>query len=209
MAGTPCRSPRIANINAATRFPVRVIEDTITDPELPGYGQRHRLATTLLDPQRYRALDLIQLDHQRWQIEAAIDEWKTHLRLSARTWRSQTPEGVEQELYGLLLAHFALRALIHEGALAADLDPDELSFTHALSVLQRSMWSFALTPLAEQEQLRQSLCDELLEERVPPRPLRVQPRRVKRTRSKYERKCYEHLRAPCFDQPFHHFVTLI
>ena len=60
--------------------------------------------------------------------------------MSARTLRSQTPQGVEQELYGLLLAYFAVRTLMYAAALQADWDPDEVSFVQTINVLQRSQW---------------------------------------------------------------------
>lgn len=113
------------------RLLVRVIDYTFSDPALPGYGERHRLITTLLDPQAYPALELICLYHEPWEVETAIDELDTHQRLAGRPLRSKKPVGVLQELYGLLLAHYALRYLIHQAALQAGLDPDRLSFTHA------------------------------------------------------------------------------
>ena len=64
--------------------------------------------------------------------------------------RSKTPELVEQEFYGLLMAHFAIRGLMHEAALKADEDPDRLSFLHAVHVIQRRMARFgAIPPSAE------------------------------------------------------------
>jgi Insertion element 4 transposase N-terminal/Transposase DDE domain len=188
---------------------VRVIEYTITDPQLPGYGQHFRLFTTLLDPKRYPAKDIIALYHERWEIECGIDEFRTHLRLSARTLRSQTPQGVEQEYYALLLAHFAVRVLMHLGALLVDEDPDRLSFTHTLMVLQRSVWHFALVTAEQVPALRAHLLAEICEVRVPPRRLRFQARVVKRTHAKFRRKCYADLRAPCVHQPFLDIVTLI
>jgi hypothetical protein len=44
---------------------------------------------------------------------------------------------VQQEFYGLLMAHFAVRALMHEAALRTDQDPDMLSFLHAVRVVER------------------------------------------------------------------------
>ena len=72
------------------------------------------------------------LYHERWEIENALDELKTHLRGSRIVLRSKTPELVEQEFYGLMMAHFAIRGLMHEAAIRADIDPDELFFCSAL-----------------------------------------------------------------------------
>jgi hypothetical protein len=188
---------------------VRVIEYTITDPQAPGYSERFRLFTTLLDPKRYPAKDIIALYHERWEIESGIDEYRTHLRLCARTLRSQTPQGVEQEYYAMLLAHFAVRVLMHLGALLVDEDPDRLSFTHTLRVLQRSVWHFALVSPEQHPRLRAHLLAQVLEERLPPRRLRFQARVVKRTRAKFRRKCYTDLHAPYLHQSFLDIVTLI
>ena len=201
--------PRDSKHGTGYRLPVRVIEYTITDPQAPGYGQHFRLFTTLLDPKRYPAKDIIALYHERWEIESGIDELKTHLRLSARTLRSQTPQGVEQEYYALRLSHFAIRVLMHLGALLVNEDPDRLSFTHTLMVLQRSVWRFALAIPEQYPALRAQLLAEMCEERVPPRRLRFQARVVKRTHAKFRRKCYADLHAPCLHQSFLDIVTLI
>src|SRR5947209_13501707 len=95
----------------------RVIEYQIKDHSTGELSAPIRLITTLLDPELYPIEALIGLYHERWEIEQAIDEFKTHLCLSARTLRSQTPQGVEQELYGLLLAYFAVRTLMYAAAL--------------------------------------------------------------------------------------------
>jgi hypothetical protein len=67
--------------------------------------------------------------------------------------RSKTPQLVEQEFYGLLMAHFAIRGLMHEAALRADEDPDRLSFLHAVRVVQRRMARFAAIPPSAEERL--------------------------------------------------------
>ena len=79
------------------------------------------------------------LYQERWEIETALGELKTHLRGRRRVLRSKTPELVRQEFYGLLLAHFAVRSLMHEAALKAKRDLDELSFTHAVRVIKRKI----------------------------------------------------------------------
>jgi hypothetical protein len=92
------------------------------------------LVTTLLNPQQAPALELILCSHERWEIEACIDEQNTHRRLSGQPLRSKEPTVVRQELSGLLLAHDLVRWWRHQSACEAGLDPDRLSFTHAVEV---------------------------------------------------------------------------
>ena len=123
---------------------VRVIEyilDGVPDAE-PIY----RLVTSILDPQQAPAEELAALYHERWEIETALDELKTHLRGARIVLRSKTPDLVRQEFYGLLMAHFAVRALMHEAALQADEDPDRLSFLHAVRVVRRKLPAFHAIP---------------------------------------------------------------
>jgi hypothetical protein len=103
----------------------------------------YRLVTTLLDPGQAPAVELAALYHERWDIEGALAELKTQLRGARVVLRSKTPELVRQEVWGLLLAHFAVRGLMHEAALRADEDPDRLSFSHAVRVVRRKLPRFA------------------------------------------------------------------
>src|SRR6185437_8083242 len=97
-----------------------------------------------LNPRHAPAHDLACAYHERWEIELVIDEVDTHQRLAARTLRSRTPVGVIQELDGLLLAHYAVRRLMHEAALTVDVDPERLSFVHALEVVRDAVMEFQL-----------------------------------------------------------------
>ena len=123
---------------------VRVVEyrlEGIADAE-PLY----RLVTTILDEAKAPAAELAALYHERWEIEGALAELKTQLRGARVVLRSKTPELVKQEVWGLLLAHFAVRGLMHEAALQADEDPDRLSFSHAVRVVRRKLPQFATLP---------------------------------------------------------------
>jgi len=123
---------------------VRVVEcrlEGVADAE-PLY----RLVTTILDPAEASAAELAALYHERWEIESALAELKTHLRGVRVVLRSKTPELVRQEFWGQLLAHFAVRGLMHEAALRADEDPDQLSFLHAVRVVRRKLPLFAAVP---------------------------------------------------------------
>jgi Insertion element 4 transposase N-terminal/Transposase DDE domain len=126
---------------------VRVIEyrlHGVSDAE-PLY----RLLSSLLDPARAPAAELAALYHERWGIETALAELKTHLRGAKLVLRSKTPDLVRQEFYGLMMAHFAVRGLMHEAALKADIDPDQLSFLHAVRVVRRKIpASHAIPPSA-------------------------------------------------------------
>jgi hypothetical protein len=128
-------------------IPVRVIEYTL--PGVPSAEPSYRLVTTVLDPARAPAVELAALYHERWAMETAFDELKTHLRGAQRVLRSKTPELVQQEAWGVLLAHFAIRALMHEAALGAlprARDPDTVSFTHTLRVTRRTLSHVAAIP---------------------------------------------------------------
>jgi len=123
---------------------IRVVEYTlegIQDAE-PFY----RVGTTVLDPNLMPAKEMAALYHERWEIETAFDELKTHLRGRQIVLRSKTPDLVRQEFYGLLMAHFAIRGLMHEAAIKGGVDPDRLSFMHAVHVVRRKMTRFASLP---------------------------------------------------------------
>lgn len=111
----------------------------------------YRLITTILDHEKAPAKELAALYHERWEIETALDELKTHLRGAQIVLRSKTPELVQQEFFGLLMAHFAIRGLMHEAALKADEDPDRLSFLHSVRVVQRRMARYGAIPPSAQE----------------------------------------------------------
>ncbi len=137
----PSEADRRHNTNSTV---VRVIEYRLEG--VAGAEPMYRLVTTILDPETAPAPELAALYHERWEIETALDELKTHLRGARIVLRSKTPDLVRQEFYGLLLAHFAIRGLMHEAALKADEDPDRLSFVHAVRVIRRKLPSFPAIP---------------------------------------------------------------
>jgi hypothetical protein len=130
---------------------LRVIDSRLEGIE--GSEPIYRLATNILDPDKAPAGELVALYHQRWEIETAFDELKTHLRGARIVLRSKTPDLVRQEFYGLLMAHFAIRGLMHEAALKADEDPDQLSFLHAVRVIRRKLVVFGAIPPCAEENL--------------------------------------------------------
>jgi hypothetical protein len=114
----------------------------VIDYQLEGVADAepiYRLVTTILEPGKAGAAELAALYHERWEIETALDELKTHLRGARIVLRSRTPDLVRQEFYGLMMAHFAIRNLMHDAALKADEDPDRLSFLHAVRVIRRRL----------------------------------------------------------------------
>ncbi len=128
----------------------------VIDYRLEGVAEAepiYRLATTIRDHELAPAHELAALYHERWEIETALDELKTHLRGPRIVLRSKTPDLVRQEFYGLMMAHFAIRSLIHEAALKADQDPDKLSFLHAVRVVRRKLPAAVAIPPSEENEI--------------------------------------------------------
>ena len=123
---------------------VRVIEYRLDG--VPDAEPLYRLITTVLNPKLASAVELAALYHERWEIETVLDELKPHLKGAGILLRSKTPELVRQEFYALLMTHFAIRGLMHEAALKDDLDPDQLSYLHAIRVIRRTLPRFVATP---------------------------------------------------------------
>src|SRR3954451_12295788 len=173
---------------------VRIIEYTFDDPGRPGSGERHRLLTTLLDEGLDPARTLIVLYHERWEEEVTIDELKTHQR-ERPVLRSQTPVGVVQELYGLLLGHYVIRVLMQEAAASQGIDPQRVSFTGALKILRCRL---AECPAGRRGRSRwyHNLVAEVAEEVLEERRDRINPRVIKRKMSNWRKKRAEHRKYP-------------
>jgi hypothetical protein len=167
---------------------VRVVVYTLTDPARPGYRETHRLLTTLLDPQAAPAVELICAYHERWEEELTIDELDTHQRLARHPLRSQKPVGVMQELYSLLLAHYAVRALMVQAAGRAGIAPTRLSFVHAVELVCVALDDFQLITPRQHLLLRERLLRAIAACRLPPRAQRTNPRVVKRKMSNFALK---------------------
>jgi hypothetical protein len=116
----------------------RVVEYRLDDPALSEEDQRYRLITTILEPEQGPASELAALYPQRWELESALDELKTHQRGPRVVLRSKLPEGVYQEAYGHLCTHYAIRRVMHDAALEADLVPHRLSFIRSLRAARRT-----------------------------------------------------------------------
>jgi hypothetical protein len=118
---------------------VRVIEYTLDDPGRPQRDAPYRLITTILDHEAAPAVELAALYNERWEIETTLDELKTHQRGPAQVLRSRSPDGVEQEVWGHLLVHHAIRQLMHTAAENTGTDTDRLSFTRTLRLARRQV----------------------------------------------------------------------
>ena len=99
----------------------------------------YRLFTTLRDPAEATAVELAAAYTQRWEIELAFDELKTHQRGPRTVLRSKSPDLVLQEIWGHLCCHYAIRSLMTEAALHAGHDPDRVSFVAALRITRQSI----------------------------------------------------------------------
>jgi hypothetical protein len=191
---------------------VRVLEYTLDDPQRTGHGERHRLMTNLFAHDQFPALELICKYHERWEEELVFDEQKTHLDPrrpgKAAHFRSQTPAGVEQEVYALSLGHFVVRALMLEAATTKELDPDALSFTGCWRILQARLPECDSTTPASMERWYGMLLQEMAQEQIDPRRNRINPRVVKRKMSKFAKKRPCHRRLPRLKKTFVETVVI-
>ena len=123
----------------ATHIPVRVIEYTVTGSAEDREPEVFRLITTVLDPEEVTAAEIAAAYHERWEYEISLKEIETQMLEPGCGLRSKSPELVRQELWGLLLAHYAIRALMTEAAESAGIDPDRLSFMRSINVVRRQV----------------------------------------------------------------------
>jgi Insertion element 4 transposase N-terminal/Transposase DDE domain len=149
----------------------------------------HILLTSLLDPVRYPAAEVVALYHERWELELGYDELKTEVLERAETLRSQSPAAVAQELWGVLLAYNLVRVEMARAAALAGVPPTRISFVAALHLIRDEwLWSSYAAPGAiprHLDRLRHALTRLVLPVR---RPERHYPRAVKRKMSNYPRK---------------------
>jgi len=123
----------------------------LVDYRIDGFRESYRLVTNILDPAKAPALELAQLYSERWTIETGLDELKTHLRGSNVVLRSKLPDLVRQDVFGLLLAHYGVRFVMHDAAISEDISTEELSFVHTLRVVHRKLpWFVSFSPSASQ-----------------------------------------------------------
>lgn len=186
---------------------IRVIDYTLDDPQRVGHHEQHRLVTSLLDATTHGATRLIDLYHERWEEEIAIDEIKTHQRTLA-TLRSLTPAGVVQEIYGMLVAHFVIRKTMFEAAKRAGVPPQRISFTGAMKVLRGRLHEVPRGRIGIARWYT-DLIDEISDEVLPRRRNRINPRVIKKTQSKWPRARPEHRKLPKLEKKFLEAVVML
>ena len=185
---------------------VRVVEYTHDDPNRPGMGERHRLITDLLNPEDMPAREAPLVYHERWEQELAFDEIKTHLNGRPVAIRSKAPAGVVQEIYGLMLAHYVVRRVMHDAAAVASQDVDRLSFLDSLRVLQCQLPE---APQLPTEAWYERLLREVRRQQLRPRRDRWYARVIKRKMSNWKKKRAEHRKTPQPTKPFAESVVLL
>ena len=188
---------------------VRLITYTLEDPARPGNGEVHRLITSLLNPRTAPAPALAEAYHARWEEELAFDEVETHQR-PARPLRSQTPVGVIQEIYGLLLAHYVIRAVMVEAAAAAPtpVPPTRLSFLTTVRLVRMALPECHRTAPADHPRLYRQLLADIAAQPLPPRRNRTNPRVVKQKMSNFRVKAPCHRRWPQPSTAFRDAIVL-
>jgi hypothetical protein len=125
------------NLDAEQAVLVRVVEYEMPDRDGDGKGELIALITTITDPAQATAQVLAQAYHQRWEHETGNNQLKTHLRGPGRVLRSKSPDMVRQEIYGYLLTHHAISALVCRAATDADIDPDRIKFLRTVRIVRR------------------------------------------------------------------------
>jgi hypothetical protein len=190
-ACTPPVGRRLADgsfLSRIGRVPVRIIECRITIATTAGrHTGVYRLATTALDPQRYRAFELVKCYHERWEVESAYFEL-TKTMLGRRVLRSRTLPGLTQEIYALLTVYQVLRIAIVDAVATVGADPDRASFSVALQTARDQVIQAAGVIAEATIDLVGAIGRAVLGHLMPVRRLRVSPRAVKRPLSRYAYK---------------------
>lgn len=191
---------------------VRIVQYKLDDPQRPGHGEAHRLMTTLLDSATYPAAELIYEYHERWESELVFDEQKTHqdpCRAEKTTHlRSETPDGIAQELYAISLAHFIIRAMMFDAARETGLDVDRLSFKGCFQLIQWRLPECRGRSKRAVQSWYRALLAELREETNPPRRNRINPRVIKRKMSRWNKARPHHRNPPPLQKTFEQAVII-
>ena len=192
---------------------VRVIEYKLNDPQRVGHDEVHRLMTNLVNPEEFPAMELIMEYHERWEEEMVFDEQKTHqdpCRAEKTTnLRSETTDGLKQELYAMSLGHFVIRALMFEAATDAKIDVDRLSFKGSFQILKTRLPECDPSDEVKLSKWYEALIWEISEERIPRRRNRINPRVIKRKMSRWNKCRPKHRKQKTLTKTFDQTVVMI
>ena len=167
----------------ASRIQVRVIEYLILEQ---GEEVVYRLITDLIDYELFPSLLLANEYHWRWEVENTLSEFKTHLNARKTPIRAKKPRLVVQEIYGWLIAHWAIRSLIFRASTKTSQSPLQFSFTGTLRILRRAISQFQQAFPSSLPYFFSWLISEITEQIIPPRQGRTNPRVVKKRTARAE-----------------------
>ena len=191
---------------------VRVIEYKLDDPQRTGHDEVHRLMTNLFDASVYPAMELILEYHERWEEEIVFDEQKTHqdpCRAEKTTnMRSETSDGLRQELYALSLAHFVTRAMMLQAADTTKTDVDRLSFKGCFQILKTRLPECHPGTETNFTEWFEAVIWEMSCETIPVRRNRINPRVIKRKMSRWNKCRPEHRKQPPLKKTFQETVVM-
>ena len=192
---------------------VRIIEYKLDDPQRTGHDEVHRLMTNLLDAEEYPAMELIIEYHERWEEEMVFDEQKTHqdpCRAEKTTnYRSETGDGLKQEMYAWSNGHFIVRALMLEAAQTAQIEVDRLSFKGCFQILKTRLPECDARTELTFTAWCTAVIFELSRERIPNRRNRINPRVIKRKMSRWNKCRPEHRKQPPLTKTFAETIVMV
>lgn len=191
---------------------VRVIEYKLDDPQRTGHDEVHRLMTNLSDAEQHPAMELILEYHERWEEEIVFDEQKTHqdpCRAEKTTHlRSETSDGLRQELYALSLGHFVTRAMMLQAAETSNIDVDRLSFRGCFQILKTRLPECDPRTESRFADWFGAVIWEMTRETIPARRNRINPRVIKRKMSRWKKARPEHRKQPPLKKTFEQTVVM-
>ena len=191
---------------------VRIIEYTLDDPQRTGHDEVHRLMTNLLDAEQFPAMELVLEYHERWEEELVFDEQKTHqdpCRAEKTTnLRSETSDGLKQELYALSLGHYTIRAMMFEAAERSAMDVDRLSFKGCFQILKTRLPECDPRTESSFTDWFKAVIWEMSCETIPVRRNRINPRVIKRKMSRWNKCRPEHRKRPPLTKTFEQTVVM-
>ena len=199
-------------VNDHSGIVVRVIEYKLDDPQRTGHNEVHRLMTNLFAAKQYPAMELILEYHERWEEEIVFDEQKTHqdpCRAEKTTnLRSETSDGLRQELYALSLGHFVIRAMMLQAAESSNTDVDRLSFKGCFQILKTRLPECSPRTKSSFAAWFKAVLWEMSCESVPIRPNRINPRVIKRKMSRWNKARPKHRKLPPLKKTFPQTIVM-